>query len=175
MFKTTIATATMAALALPAGAAADKPERPGKPRHEHAAKAAATVKAQRVAFVVTGTGLSGLTLSDAGSSAFALDIARANKHARAALQLTAAQIAAASATQMAAEANGLRLKFDDDITDGNGDGKVDLADVRPTDRVKVIGKVERTRTRDASRARRFTYGTIDVRKVVIKRDDDQSA
>jgi hypothetical protein len=150
MTKTTIAAAAVAALALPVGAQAGKPERP--------AKAAGTTKAQQVGFTAAGTAAAAPA---PGATSLTLDLTRANKHARGALGLTRTAVAAAAQTTITDAVPGFRLVFRDGVTAATYDAR--------TDRVRVVGRVARTRTKGAPRASRFTYGAIDVRRVVVTR------
>lgn len=163
MTTKTLSAAAIAALALTGVAEAKKPEKPAKP--------AKAPKAQSVGFSATGVGVTGLT--DAGTGAFSLDLTKANTHALAALKLTKADLAKAVVTQIPADANGFEVRLDESVVDGSDEGTdITVADVLATDRVKVIGKVTRTRNaRTAKGKRTSTYSTIDIKKVVVSRGE----
>lgn len=82
-------------------------------------------KPHAVGFVAKGS----LTSFDAAAGTLTLDVKRANRHAR-------RYIEAAGSTFTLGEA---RVRFVG-VTDGNGSGSVDLADVLPTDKVVATGK-----------------------------------
>ena len=180
--KTAIATVA-AVLAVPAAAQAEKPQNPGaqgkaKAEQQRGAKAQKQSKAKKakgVGFTLSGTGLSGLTGTTL-TGPLTLDIVSANKHARQALELDKAFIAGSGAFAVpVAEGDAFNVKLDG-ITDGSDEGTdVSLADVVATDTVKVIGKVARTRTKSKGSKPAFTFGAIDIRKVVITREAPESA
>ena len=122
---------------------------------------------QSVGFSLSGTGLSGLSGSTLALP-LTLDVTSANRHARRLLELTRADIQGSGTETFGASSDTFLLRFAG-ITDGNNDGTVDLADVLATDRVKVIGKVTRTRTRDEDGDRTTSYGGLNIRKIVISR------
>lgn len=184
--KTAVATA-IAALTIPAAADAAKPSEPGskgraKAEQQRSAKAQkkSQPKTQRVGFTLAGTELAGLPLTtaagDVAASSFTLDLTSANKHARNALgqgeapDVTKAFIDGDNTSTVPADANGFELKLEG-VTDGDDAGTdVTVADVLATDRVKVIGKVVRTRTKSKGSKPSFTYGAIDIRKVIVTRE-----
>ena len=165
--KITTAAAALALLAFPVGAGA-KPgsgHGPGNvPTTQNdggrsaagtAAPDAATAptprrgrRPQSVGFAVTGSPASFTP------ETVTLDVKRANRHAR-------AYIATAGSTF---ELGSARVKFAG-ITDADGSGEVDFADVQPTDRVIAVGK--------ASRPKRGCEGeaTLKLRKVHFVRPD----
>ncbi len=189
--KKTAVAAAVTALAVPAAAQADKPDNAGsqgkaKAEQKRSAKAQkrSQPKSQRVGFTLAGTELAGLPLTtgagDVAASAFTLDLTSANKHARAALgqgdaqDVTRAFLAGDSTTTIPGDANGFDLRLEG-VTDGGDEGTdVTLADVLATDRVKVLGKVVRTRTKSRGSKPAFTYGAIDIRKVVVSRESAES-
>jgi ABC-type amino acid transport substrate-binding protein len=147
---TTIAAAAVAALALPVGASAAKPEKP--------AKAAKAPKTQKVGWSASGTTAAAPA---AGATSFDIDLAKASAHALRALQLKKADLKKTETSTITDAVAGFKLVFEDGVT---------AATFNPaTDRVRLIGKVERTRTAKAPKATRFTYGAVDVRKVVVSR------
>ncbi len=89
------------------------------------------------------------------AASLTLTVTRANRHATAWLAVNAPTFAT----------TGARLRLSE-IVDSNGDGLVDSADVLPTDRVKVIGKL--------SRPKRGCTGemTLSLRRIVIHRDSE---
>lgn len=176
--KTAVATA-LAVLAVPAAAQAAKPENPGaqgkaKAEQQRSAKAQNKSKAKGVGFTLSGTGLSGLTGTTL-TGPLTLDLVSANKHARLALSVDKAFIAGSETFAVpVAEGDAFKLQLDG-ITDGSDEGTdVSLADVVATDTVKVNGKVVRTRTKSKGSKPVFTYGAIDIRKVVITREAPES-
>ena len=86
-----------------------------------------------------------------------LEVVKANKHAR-------SYIASAGSTFTLGSA---RVKFEG-VTDGDGNGTVDLGDVLPTDRVKAIGK--------ATRPKRGCEGesVLTLRKLQIVRPEAEA-
>jgi hypothetical protein len=146
--------AAMAAAALvgaPVQGAAAKPGEHGS--HGLSGQHGRCAKPQSVGFAAAGT-LAGYT---AGS--VTLTVTRANKHAR-------TFIAGAGSTFSTA---GARVRFDG-VTDADGSGTVDFADVLPTDVVRVIGKVSRPKhgcpAGDAA---------LTLRKVQVVRPDTAEA
>jgi hypothetical protein len=136
LMKKLIITAAVSALALPV-AAAD-----ARPGHGHGHGNAAVdqytpqppqthqprrcKRTQSVGFVVKGA------LASYTADTVTLDVKRANRHARSYIESAGSEFALGTA----------RLRFRG-VTDGNGDGAVDLADVQPTDKVIAIGKAVR--------------------------------
>lgn len=104
-------------------------------------------KAHSTAFAAAGT-LAGYT-----ADSVTLDVTRANKHAR-------DYIAAAGSTFSLA---GARLRFEG-VTDADGSGTVDFADVLPTDVMRVNGKVSKPK-----RGCPAADSTVTVRKVHVER------
>lgn len=109
-------------------------------------------RAQSVGFTVSGS----LASFDAGT--VTLDVKRANRHAR-------GYITAAGSTF---ELGSARVKFAG-ITDNDGSGTIDFADVQPTDKVVAVGK--------ASRPKRGCEGetTLKLRKIQVVRPDAEEA
>jgi hypothetical protein len=108
-----------------------------------------------------------------------LDVIAANKHARKVLNIDRAKIRSTDAVALPiALTDKFKLRLNG-LTDANNDGIAD--DLKAGDRIVVLGKVKRTRTkgedrRSARAARKgkakraqATYGEIDVRKVVVSR------
>lgn len=177
MKKTAVA-AALTALAVPAAAQADRPDKRGdgeranagqKQDRREARKERRENRRSRVGFVVAGVKLENLTVTDGRISAFSLDLTAANKHARKLLGVDRAFIRGTESKQIpvvAGDEAKVRLRG---ITDGGDEGTtVELADVLPTDRVHVIGKARKTRTGEGE-ARTTTYSDLDIKKIVIKR------
>jgi hypothetical protein len=141
----TAAFAVAAAAAVPVQGAAAKPHGHGGPPEGKGRCA----KAQSVGFAAGGS-LAGYT-----ADSVTLTIAHANKHAR-------GYIASAGSTFPLADA---RLRFRG-VTDADGSGAVDFADVLPTDVVRVIGKVSRPK-----RGCPAGDAALTVRKVQVVRPD----
>lgn len=172
--------AAVAALSVPAAAFAtddERPANPGQDGRDRAAQHRGDAGAERGqaraeeakgkkgkkgrGFVVRGTELAGLTVTDDKvAGPFTLDLVMANKHARKLLEVEKSEIRGDDTTTIPAVADDtvrLRLKG---VTDGDDEGTdVSLADVLPTDRVKVIGKVARD-------------GELNIRKIMVKRDSE---
>ena len=184
MKKTAVA-AALTVLAVPAAAQAHRPDDAGErgrataeqkraghddQRSERSAKRHGRHGRRGVGFALAGTKVGGLAVTDGRLTApLTLDPTAANKHARKLLGIDRAFIQGTETTEVpvAAEGDEAKVRFVG-VTDGNADGKVDAADVLPTDRVRVLGKVKRTRTRTGEE-RTTTYGPLDIRKVVVKR------
>ena len=170
------AVATVAALfAVPAAAQAEKPQNPGaqgKAKAEQQRSAAAqkqskAKKAKTVGFTVSGVDLAGLTVTDGKLAApITLDPTAANKHARTSLDLTATELAGEDTVTFGAADDAVKVSYE---------GLTATDAIQPTDTVKVIGKVVRTRTKSKGSKPAFTYGAIDIRKVVITREAPQAA
>src|SRR5215212_929867 len=111
------AMAAAALVAVPLQGAAAKPGEHGS--HGQHGKCS---KVQSVGFTAAGS------LASYTADSVTLTVAHANKHAR-------GFIAAAGSTF---SLTGARLRFSG-VSDADGSGTVDFADVLPTDRVKVIG------------------------------------
>ena len=121
-----VALAGLATLAVPVvGADAKGPPADGdKAAGKHGAKSKRCKKGRAVGFVVAGT------LASVEGSSVTLTVARANRHARRWLETGEA----------AFDTAGLTVSYVG-VTDGDLSGAVDLADVLPTDRVRVLGKL----------------------------------
>ena len=175
----TLALAAVAALALPAAAQAGKPNDPGKHGRDKAAQKQSATKTQKVGFSLSGLLVQGETFpafTAAGDQftdgAFELDLLSANKHARRSLSIEKSAITGTGVTLLDdfAANDSFRLVVEG-ITDAANDGISN--DLAAGDRVHVIGKV--TRTRDAKQRGAkptWTYGAVDIRKVVVTRGDD---
>ena len=116
--------AGLATTALPVLSAEAKPGH-DKPAVKHDGKSKRCKKARSVGFVVRGS------LESYEDASVTLAVQRANRHARRWLEAGNAPVF---------DTTGLRVKFAG-VTDANADSVVDLADVLPTDRVKVLGKL----------------------------------
>jgi hypothetical protein len=181
MKKTTAAVA-VAALALPAAAQADRPQDPGSKGKTRSAEAKAGQqkgkKTKGVGFSVSGVALEGLALDQAGTGVagpFSLDLTSASGHALKALELAKGDVAKQEAVAIPAVAgDAVKVSFEG-VTDGaDQDTSVGLADVVATDRVKVVGKVARTVTKGrTAKGAKFTYGAIDIKKIVITRGETE--
>jgi hypothetical protein len=181
--KTAVLTA-VAALALPAAAHAAKPPEPGKKGRDNAAQKQSANATKKVGFSVSGLIVTGETWPTfvAGSNdtftfgtvPFELDLTSANKHARAALGFQKSAIEGTGVTELGGFAtdDAFRVVLGG-ITDPEGDGFAD--DLAAGDRIHIVGKVTRTRNaRERGERQTFTYGAVDIRKVVITRGDDDS-
>ena len=170
-FTKTAVAAAIAALAVPAAADAAKPADAGSKGKQQQTKS----KAKQVGFSLSGTGLTGQTGTSALTDPFSLDLVSANKHARNALKVDEAFIDGTGTTPIdvaAGDTYSLKLSG---VTDGADEGTdVSLADVLATDRVKVVGKVVRTRTKAKGSKPAFTYGAVDIRKVVVTRGETET-
>ena len=186
MKKTAVA-AALTALAVPAAAQADRPDDAGErgrataeqkraghdDQRSERSKAKKPRGTQRVGFALKGIGATGLTATDGKlAGPFSLDVTSANKAARKLLELDREAIQGTTPTELPVAADDeAKLRFVG-LTDGNADGKIDAADIQPTDRVKVLGKVTRTRTRSGEgeeRTTTTTYGPLDIKKIIVKR------
>jgi hypothetical protein len=161
--KSTAVATAIAALAVPSAAfAADD--------NDHKAKGHGKAKkAKSVGFALSGTELTGLNVTDGKAAGpFTLDLTSANKHARAFLGLTKTQIQGDDTTSIpVASDDTFRLRLNG-VTDGADAGTdVSLADVLPTDRVKVVGKVTRVKKGDTTTTR-----TLDVKKITVTRETE---
>ena len=169
MKNKTVALAAIAALALPAAAQAAKPTEPGKKGRDNAAQKKSASKTQKVGFTFAGligaTGapdaapVAGTEFFTLTTDPFSLDLESANLHARKALGITRAAFEGTTLTEIdeGSTTDQFRLTLVGFDTGEEPDAG---------DRVKVIGKVERTRNAKGS-ATKFSYGAIDVRKVVV--------
>jgi hypothetical protein len=142
MISAAVAAAVVAAV--PVQGAVAKPG--GHESHGPKGKCA---KVQSVGFSAAGT-LAGYT-----ADSVTVDVKRANKHAR-------GYIAAAGSTF---SLGGARVKFAG-VTDADGSGSVDFADVLPTEVVKLTGKVSR-----AKKGCPVTESALKLRKVQVVRPD----
>ena len=167
--KNTAALTAIAALAVPAAAVAnDDHQKKGKSQQAKSQKAKSqkAKKSKGVGFTVSGTELTGLNVTDGKAAGpFTLDLTSANKHARTFLNVTPAQIQGDDTTSIPVQTDdSFRLRLNG-VTDGADAGTtVDLADVLPTDRVKVIGKVTRVRKGDTTTTR-----VLNIKKITVTR------
>ena len=146
----TIAAATLAAIALPGAALADGSDRAAEAHKKNSErKAQKTHGPKAKAFVVKGVDAANLTVTDGAlAGALTLDPTSANKHARKALELTKTE-----------------LRGEDTVTFGTAGDKLVIKYVglqaadalQPTDKVKVIGKVNRA-------------GELNIRKITVVRE-----
>jgi hypothetical protein len=178
MKKTLIAVA-VAALAVPGAAQAAKPAHAGQGKQSAAKSQSAkgkqvrsqkqsTPRKQRVGFAVSGTPAQWSELSGTTLGTFSLKLRSANLHARRALGITQKGSLLKHDIVKAFTAENVTVRFAG-VGDTNGDGTVDLADVGENDRVKVTGKVERTRTKSGKGKPSFTYGDPAIQRIVIIR------
>lgn len=119
--------AALATLVLPVLGAEAKPSGAGgeKAAGKHGAKSKRCKKARSVGFVVRGS------LSAYDESSLTLAVTRSNRHAARWLEDNDPAVF---------DTTGLTVSFEG-VADGDASGAVDLADVLPTDRVKVLGKL----------------------------------
>lgn len=174
-----LALTAVAALALPAAAQAGKPTDPGKHGRDNAAQKQSASKTKKVGFSLSGLLVQGETFptfTAAGDrftvGAFELDLLSANKHARSALGIQKSAITGTGVTLLDGFAadDSFRLVVEG-IADAANDGISN--DLAAGDRVHVIGKVTRTRNaREQGEKQTYTWGAIDIRKVVVTRGDD---
>ena len=112
-------------------------------------------RVRKVGFAVRGT-LGGFTDEDV-----TLAVVRANRHARSFIDGDTHTFAL----------EGARVKFAG-VTDADGNGEIDFADVAPTDVVRAVGKVARPK-RDCD-----ADATVKLRKIHVERpeagEDDES-
>jgi hypothetical protein len=153
--KTTAGLAALTILALPAGTTvAKKPE--DQPRAKSERQCSKTV-----GFSLRGTGLdaSALTIADGkADGTLALDVLKANRHARRFLEITTLP---SSDEQLKLTADAVKLRLV---------RVADLASVQPTDRVRIQGKVIKPRKRCAT-----TAPNLDVRRITIVRPKPEQA
>ena len=143
------AAAVMAVAAAPAQA---KPAHAGaKAKPNKPAKAQKCTKTQAVGFTVQG--------SDAAyaDGTLSFTVSEANKHARGYL---------AGATRPAFSAAGAKVVLDG-VTDADGNGVVDLADIASTDAVAVVGKLTQPR-KGCTGATRLAIQKIEVTRPVVE-------
>ena len=168
--KTAGAAAAIAALAVPAAAVAEN--QGGTHSRSAEQRSAHQKKTQKVAFVVTGT-LTGETVAAtdraAGGETLSLDVTSANRHARQGFdadpRLSRSFIektGTEGTKEFTVDSNGASVRL--------AEGQTDLA---AGQQIKLIGKVERTRTRTESGKPTWSYGTPDIRKVVVTDSSDQ--
>ena len=185
--KTKIAVAAaLSALVLPVAADAAKPAQPGKKGRDNAAqrKSQQTPKTKKVGFTLKGlivanetfpafapvVGTEHFTLT---SDPFELDLISANRAARKKLGIDKTAIEGTVVTEIDELATDDHFRFRTvGITDAGTDGTHN--DLAAGDSVKIIGKVERTRNaKVAGEPTSFTFGDVDVRKVVVIREAPQ--
>lgn len=176
------AVTAVAALAIPTAAVAAKPTSgPGQDGRDKAAAKQQTAKTKKVGFTVGGlivanetfpafapvAGTDHFTLT---SDPFELDLTSANKHARNKLGIDRTAITGTGVTEIDELATDDHFKLTTvGITDAGTDGTFN--DLAAGDRVKIIGKVERTRNaKQKGEKQTYTWGDVDVRKVVVKRE-----
>jgi hypothetical protein len=146
--KIAVAVAAAGVMAIPAQTAVAK-----QGGHESHASKGRCAKVQSVGFSAAGS------LSSFTADSVTLTVTRANRHAR-------DYIASAGATF---SLTGARLSFRG-VTDADASGTVDLADVLPTDVVRVAGKVSRPK-----RGCPAADAVVTLRKVQVKRPDAATA
>ena len=179
-----LALSAVAALAVPAAAQAGKPSDPGKHGRDNAAQKQSaskksTPRTQKVGFSLSGLLVQGETFPTFTATGdrftvgtFELDLLSANKHARSALGIQKSAITGTGVTTLDdfAANDSFRLVVEG-ITDTANDGFSN--DLAAGDRVHVIGKVTRTRNaREQGEKQTYTWGAIDIRKIVVTRGDD---
>lgn len=163
---TVVALAAGALLALPAtGLAA--PGGQGKSQ----GKAKRCAKAPKVGFQVTGTYVSHVAddpNTTGNQATVTLKVTSANSHARKSGEIAdqnlaedGVQVAGATYTVPASDVDGFKLSLN-----GYGEGETPTVDV---DRVRVIGRIARTKARCAPDGTSLAdrYGAVNVRKVTI--------
>jgi hypothetical protein len=165
--RKTTAALTIAALAVPAAAQADKPEDPGSKGREKAEQQQSKRQGKKserlrgVGFTVRGLDYKGPapTESDEPQAAdFTLDVTSANRHARRYLALE--------------DRPSKREPAQDRAIEDTFDGKAIIRLVgfeegdtlTPDDRVNVVGRVTRTRKGQSSSSER----KLDIRRITIK-------
>ncbi len=169
-----VALTAVAALAAPAAAQASKPAEPGKKGHTTAAAKKQAPKSQKVGFTLSGVlsstgtdfptftaGTGDNTGKSSFTDSFQVDLLSANKHARTALEIQKSAIEGTGVTTHEFSNTDFFLL----TYEGFGEDKTLAAG----DQVKIIGKVTRTRSGKGKSAT-WTYGAIDIRKVVITRE-----
>ncbi len=176
----TLALTAVAALALPAASQAAKPAEPGKNGRDNAAAKQQSTKTKKVGYTLAGVLVANedFPTFNGGPEAFSfaapfeLDLTSANKHARLAADpdIAKATIEGTGVTLLDDFATGDTFKLNVvGITDAGNDGISN--DLAAGDRIKVIGKVTRTRNaKQRGEKQTWTYGAIDIRKVVVTRE-----
>ena len=157
MTKKTALVAAVAALAVPAAAQADKPEKTGK---ENAA--AKKAKTKGVGFTVGGLYVSGFDLTKSGEqelSSFTLKVTSANKHARQYLGLATKET---KPSEESPREETITVTDDKAIVTFVGFEENDTLD--STDLVKVIGKVTRS---GKGKSKTADGGKLDIRKITV--------
>jgi len=120
-----VALAGLATLALPVvGASAKPPWAGGEKAGGQHGKSHRCAKPRRVGFVVAGS------LAAWDGTSMTLTVARGNRHARRWLDVN----------EPVFDLTDLTVRFNG-VADGDASGTVDMADVLPTDRVRVSGKL----------------------------------
>ena len=161
-----LALTAVAALAVPAAAQAAKPADKGKSQAPKAQKVgfsvAGLLSAEGTDFPTFTAGTGDNTGKSSFTDSFQTDLLSANKHARTVLEIQKSAITGTGVTTL------------DDFSgtdffvlsyNGFGEDKTLAAG----DRVKVIGKVTRTRSGKGKSAT-YSYSNLDIRKVVITRE-----
>ena len=147
MIKKTALAAALAALAVPAAAQGEKPQKTEK-----------AAKTKSSGFTVGGLYVSGFDLTKSGEqdlTSFTLKVTSANKHARQYLEL------AAKPSKKSPQEETITVT-DKAIVTFVGFEEGDTLDA--TDRVKVIGKVTRS---GKGKAKTAKGGTLDIRKITV--------
>ena len=149
----TLTAVSIAALAVPGAALA---EGKGKGHGKSQTKSSHAKGPKGKAFTIQGVDVSAIPVTDGKlTGALTLDPTSANKHARVALELTKAE-----------------LKGEDTVSFGKADDAVLIKYVglkstdslQPTDKVKVIGKVARSRD----------LNTLNIRKITVIRETTET-
>jgi hypothetical protein len=145
--------AALATLALPVLGAQAKPSDAGgqKAAGKHGAKSKRCAKVRSVGFVVRGT------LSAYDESSVTLAVTRSNRHATRWLEDNDPAVF---------DTTGLTVSFAG-VTDADASGVVDLADVLPTDRVRVKGKLALPKARCTGDV------VLTVKKVSVSREVEE--
>lgn len=110
---------------------------------------------KRVAFLAAGT------FNSASAGQLSVKITRANRHARVYLRTQDASFAKGSVVAFPLASAKLTLKG---VSDTNADGKLDLSDAQASDRVRVLGKVLKSK-----RGCTAAPSTLKVRKLTVIR------
>ena len=176
----TAALTAIAALALPVAAQAAKPAEPGKQGRDNAVAKQQSAKTKKVGFTLAGVlkqgedfpAFTAVGENFTFAGPFELDLTSANRHARNAADPDIAKSA------IKGDAVTLLDDFESDdqfklnvvgITDAGNDGISN--DLAAGDRVKVVGKVERTRNaKQKGQKQSYSFGEIDVRRVTVTRE-----